>query len=243
MSDFSAEWENPEFDSVPTLAENAVFRVPGCDDTVLRKLLHESYRDFCRRSAALRTWRKIRLDPNETHYPIAPLLSGEIDCVTQVKWAWRHTDVRGCKVVGDAPPVLEIPYRISRHEIIGVPPLPHAEWIQTRENVGALPEDAEPDEPQKPSMWSVWVEAVEVPHMNEERAPKAFLARYGEAIVDGALVRMMSMQGRPWSDMEKARQHGVAYENAISEARLRCMQGGPAANAGKMNALDLSGMV
>ena len=217
MSDFYAEWERPEFDSVPTLAENAVWRLPGCDDTVLRKLLQESYRDFCRRSAALRTWRKIRLEPNETHYPIAPLLAGEIDCVTQVIWAGRRVPVRRWMVTGDVPPMLELPHAyVGRHCV---------------------------EETTDGRQWCVMVEAIEIPNISEERAPKTFLRRYGDAIIDGALARMFSMQGRAWTDAEQARQHAVAYENAISEARIRGMQGGPAANAGKMNALDLSGMV
>ena len=89
----------------------------------------------------------------------------------------------------------------------------------------------------------VLVEAVEVPRISEERAPRQFLRRYGDAIVDGALVRLFSMTNRPWSDPEQARQHGIAYSNALNEARLRGMNGGPAANAGKSFALDMRGMV
>ena len=84
---------------------------------------------------------------------------------------------------------------------------------------------------------------MEIPHIGEERAPKAFLQRYGDAIIDGALARLFSMSGKAWTDAEQARQHAVAYSNALSEARLRGMQGGPAANSGGTFALDLGGMI
>ena len=118
-----------------------------------------------------------------------------------------------------------------------------ANLVQHRVNVGTLPPEQADAEPPRPMPVAVWVEAVEIPHLNEERAPKGFLRRYGDAIVDGALVRMFSMQNRPWSDMEQARQRGVAYSNALSEARQRSMSGGPAANAGRGFALDMSSMV
>ena len=58
MADFTTEWERPEFDSVPSLAEDMVYLLPGCDAVLIRKMLQSAYRDFCRRSAALRTWRR-----------------------------------------------------------------------------------------------------------------------------------------------------------------------------------------
>ena len=218
MSDFAAEWERPEFDSVPSLAENAVWRLPGCDDTVLRKTLQEIYRDFCKRSAALRTWRKINLEPHTAHYMVAPILSGEIDCVTRVLRDGLYPLRQRCEwSVSGNPPFIDLPF---------------AKRIVASDTAV---EDVPPE--------FVLVEAVEIPHIGEERAPKAFLRRYGDAIVDGALFRLMSMTNRPWSDPEQARQHGIAYSNALSEARLRSANGGPAANAGQSFALDMSGMV
>jgi hypothetical protein len=218
MDFFETEWERPEFDSVPSLAENMVYLLRDCDDVLVRKTLQATYRDFCKRSAALRTWRKIELEAHETHYPVAPILSGEIDCVTQVMRDGRHPLRQGCdwKVIGD-PPFVELPFAKSIIE----------------------PDTAVEDVPPE----FVIVEAVEIPHISEERAPRSFLRRYGDAIVDGALARLFSMTNRPWSDPEQARQHGIAYSNALSEARLRSANGGPAANAGKSLALDMSGMI
>lgn len=252
MSAFETEWEKPEFDSVPSLAENAVWRLPGCDDTVLRKTLQEVYRDFCKRGAALRTWRKIELPLNDKDccglrdfdafavgFAVSPVLSGEIDCVTQVLWCGTLTPIRGWRVGGN-PPMLSIPH-LSAHNFFLASGRPA---IQEKPNVGVVDVTSpSPDTAVRTCAPAFLVEAVEIPHIGEERAPKAFLRRYGDAIVDGALFRLMSMTNRPWSDPEQARQHGVAYANALSEARLRGMNCGPSANAGRGFALDLSGMV
>jgi len=239
MGDFTTEWEMPEFDSVPTLAENMVYLLPGCDAVLIRKSLQWAYREFCRRSAALRTWRRIPVENGVTRYPIAPVLSGEIDCVTRVEWGLPRREVGGWRVFGDQP-VLELSWNRIRHDIFaGHPPV---EYVQDRVNVGSLPVETG-ERPRFHPAWSMWVEAVEIPHIGEERAPKAFLQRHGDALVDGALARLFSMQGKPWTDVEQFRQHAVAYENAVSEAKDRSMRGGPAANAGAGFALDMGGMV
>lgn len=241
MSAFETEWEKPEFDSVPSLAENAVYLLPECNDVILRKTLQEVYRDFCKRSAALRTWRKAALSLHGGGLAVAPVLSGEIDCVTQVCLVgpgW-HRHVRDWRFAG-SPPMLCIPH-LSEHDFfVGTF---DANLVQHRVNVGTLPPEDGAEEPPRPMPVAVWVEAVEIPSLNEERAPKAFLRRYGDAIVDGALARLFSMSGRPWSDPEQARQRGLSYSNALSEARQRGMNGGPDANAGRGFALDLSSMV
>lgn len=242
MGDFTTEWERPEFDSVPSLAENAVYLLPGCDDTVLRKTLQVIYRDFCRRSAAMRTWRRIPLEAGVCAYPVAPLLSGEIDCVTRVVWAHSRAAVNGWRVVGDAPPMLELPRGFARHSIDVS--MPDVVWVQEKENVAATPvEVSNSDDDNKVITASVLVEAVEIPHIGEERAPKEFLRRYGDVIVNGAIARMMSMPNRPWSNPEQALIHATEYQNTVSETRLRMIRGGNGANACSGFAVDMSGAV
>lgn len=242
MGDFTTEWEMPELDSVPSLAENMVYLLPGCDSVLIRKTLQATYRDFCRRSAALRTWRRIQVVKGLFRYPVAPMLSGEIDCVTQVLWAHSRVPVRGWRVTGDSPAMLELLRHFSLHYVDDAPP--NVVWVQGRENVGAQPVEVPNDDDERRRFCAaVMVEAVEVPHSNEERAPKEFLQRYGDALVDGALARLFTMQGKAWMDAEQARQHGAAYANAMSEARQRGLCGGASANAGPGFALDMGGMV
>ena len=245
MNFFETEWERPEFDSVPSLAQNMVYLLRDCDDFLVRKMLQETYRDFCKRSAALRTWRRVEVERDMGAWPVAPILSGEIDCVTQVLWDGTLFPIRGWRVGGN-PPILSMP-SLSEHDFFFGSRAPVG---QERPNVGSfepprppIPIDGEPPAPPRGVPRGILVEAVEIPHLNEERAPKSFLQRYGDALVDGALVRLFSMTNRPWSDSEQARQRGIAYSNALSEARQRGMCGGPTANAGRGFALDMSSMV
>lgn len=238
MGDFTTEWERPEFDSVPSLAEDMVYLLPGCDSVLIRKMLQATYRDFCRRSAALRTWRRVEAEPHVRMCPVVPVLSGVIDCVTRVLFGHSRREVRDWRVVGD-PPMLELPCTLRQYLIDETPGVV---WVQDKPNVGALPVVVEHGE-RHVVRCHLWVEAVEIPHIGEERAPREFLQRYGDALVDGALARLFSMTGRPWTDVEQARQRGVAYSNALSEARLRSQCGGGAANAGGGFALDMGSMV
>jgi hypothetical protein len=70
---FQTEQDVPRYESIAELAENVVYRVPGCDDLMIRKTLQEVYRDFCRRSCALRTVRKITFWSDECPiFPVTP---------------------------------------------------------------------------------------------------------------------------------------------------------------------------
>lgn len=69
---FQTEQDVPRYGSIAELAENVVYRVPGCDDLMVRKTLQEVYRDFCRRSCALRTVRRIK--SNTATLPIAAMI-------------------------------------------------------------------------------------------------------------------------------------------------------------------------
>lgn len=206
MTEYETDWERPDFDSVPSLAENTVWRLPGVDAVAVRKTLQDVYRDFCKRSAALRTWRRIALVDGTSRYPVCPVMSGQIDCIARVLHNGR-------------------------------------DWSAVRIGRGLEPEifTGEGD-------WHfhendfIEVETVEVPNISEERAPRAFLKRYGDALVAGALARLMSMAGKAWSDAEQARQNGVEYENAIAEARYRGYCGSAYAN-GSASSISMGGFV
>lgn len=85
MSSFNEEAEAPEFDNLASVAENLVFRLPGCDDVMIRKTIAETYRDFCRRTCVLKSRRRIELSHGERRYPLCPRGDGFIvDCVIGV---------------------------------------------------------------------------------------------------------------------------------------------------------------
>lgn len=57
INSFDTELETPELESLSSLAQHLVYRLPGCDDEMIRLTLREVYRDFCRRSCCLRVRR------------------------------------------------------------------------------------------------------------------------------------------------------------------------------------------
>lgn len=211
MTPYETEWEKPEFLQVPDLAENMEYLLPGIDPVTVRKTLQWAYRDFCSRSAALKTWRKVKIETGCVMYPVCPLIMSEIDSVTAV---WR----------GGTP----VPK--ARWRALGtIPPT-----VQLIEPFAAVVVNSA-DEPEY-----LWIEAVEVPAIGEESAPESFLRRYGQAIVDGALARLMLPQGRAWSNPEEGRMRAADYERAVCEARVRSIIGAGNAASQTPSALNMS---
>lgn len=61
------------------------------------------------------------------------------------------------------------------------------------------------------------------PKAGGEGCPEEFIERYAEAITAGAMHKLLTMSGRPWSDPQKAAIYGAEYADAISEASYRSL--------------------
>lgn len=211
MTPYETDWEKPEFSRVPDLAENMEYLLPGIDPVTVRKTLQWAYHDFCSRSAALKTWRKMPIEMGCVAYPVCPLVMGGIDCVTAVWRGGVPLPAGAWRAVGTMPPTVMLR-------------TPFADVVRDSA-----------DEPE-----FLWIEAVEVPDIGEENAPAPFLARYGQALVDGALARLMLPQGRAWSNPEEGRMRAADYERAVCEARTRATVGAGDAASQPASALDMS---
>lgn len=82
---FDTELETPELESLSSLAQHLVYRLPECDDATIRLTLREVYRDFCRRACCLRVRRHFH-GPC-CHIPVA--FGGTVLQVTEV-WSGTH---------------------------------------------------------------------------------------------------------------------------------------------------------
>ena len=83
---FETEWETLEYETLSSLAENLVFRLPGCTDVMIRKTIASVYRDFCKRTCCFTTRQKITLENGVREYPLYAIISDCIvDCVVGVK--------------------------------------------------------------------------------------------------------------------------------------------------------------
>lgn len=191
-SGFNEEADRPDYDNLAALAENIVYRVPGCTDLMVRKAIAETYRDFCKRTCVIRTRRRIEIRHGENDYCLHPKFPECIvDCVVGAYVGGRRVDLEG-----------------------------YAAW-----NGDAVHLDGRMLPPEGETAM-MDVECVEVPRIGSEHAPRLFIERYGDAIVSGALYRLMSMSGRAWSDPQQAMLEARLYENELTEHRTRHHSGG-----------------
>lgn len=89
---FENEMEAREVETLASLAEDIVFRLPGCTDLMVRKTIQSVYRDFCKKTSVLVTHRKIDIVKGVAHYGVAPLLRGcVVGCIRSARI--RHRDI------------------------------------------------------------------------------------------------------------------------------------------------------
>lgn len=215
---FQTEWEEPELESLATLAENLAYRLRGCDDTLVRKTLQEVAREFVADTQCLTTRQRLAVGEGGMCYPI-PLFGGNVAEVREV-WKFDRRLRRGIDwnwPIGSG-------LRIAPHLIptlgaapnVPVPPPSGARRYTPRTNVvGEAPSHIPPP----PSPFT----AVVVEHLPlfYERLPKVFLEVHGDAICSGVLSRLFAMANQPWSDPQQAAQELIRYDNAKSELRMK----------------------
>lgn len=85
-------------------------------------------------------------------------------------------------------------------------------------------------------------EVVCVPTRGSEDLPTWFSDMYGNAIISGALFRLFSMGGKPWSDDAQARTEAIAWQNALNDASAKTISGSQVGNS-PLNAINFEGML
>ena len=99
--DFHEESESPEYGNIAAIAEDLVYRLPGCTDLMVRKTIRDVYRDFCRRTCVLKTRRKIEVVHGKSDYHLHAVHPGcMIDTVVEVRLNGRVVDVEGFDFCG-----------------------------------------------------------------------------------------------------------------------------------------------
>ena len=218
---FQTEWEAPELESLATLAENLVYRLPGCDDTLVRKTLQEVAREFVADTQCLTSRQRLTLDEGGMCYPVS-CFGGK---VAEVREVWKFTRRLRKGVDWNWP--VGSGLRIAPHLLPRVGDCPDslapsgvnhidARRYTPRTNVvGSSSSDVRCD------IGQFFAVVVEHLPLFFERLPKAFLNMHGDAICSGVLSRLFSMSGRRWSDPQQAAQELARYDNAKSELRMR----------------------
>ena len=198
---FQQEQEAPELEMLSELAENLVFRLPRCEDVMIRKTIQEVFREFCRETKCLTAERMIEIELGRLDYPLSPVFGG---VVTDVRAAaigvQRLNPGIDYSTHGTKPLVLHLSPRWARIVPCHVPP-------------------AEAHIHLRPSFVRVVQE--EVPSLNSEKVPRGIIDLHGEAICSGVMARLCSMSGRSWTDPQVAALERANYENAKSELRMK----------------------
>lgn len=208
---FQNKQESPELVKIAELAENVIYRLPGCADVVVRKVIQEVYREFCRETKCLTEDRFLEIDDNRAEYPVSAMYHGVVGEVREV--VIEHIRLmrdRDYRVVTGRETVVVLADRYVC--------FPHNE----------CPEGAHParhrihvaEALMHRGMRRMRIRATEYPKMNSEIAPAWFIAKHGDAIVSGVLSRICAMSGRPWANQQIAGDERIRYENAKSEARM-----------------------
>lgn len=215
---FQTEWEEPELDSLSDLAENLVYRLPGCDDTLVRKTLQEVAREFVADTKCLTSRQPLEPDAGGLCFPV-PRFGGKVSDVREV-WKFNRRLRKGREwnyPIGTG-------LRISPH-LLPSPPSRGA-------SATAMPQNARRFVPSVNVMDGTPAEAADMPSpffavvveelpLFSEKLPRWFLQKHGDAICSGVLGRLFAMQNRQWSDPQQAADARVRYDNFKSEERMR----------------------
>ena len=208
---FQGEAGQPELASVSELAENLVYRLPGCTDIVVRKTIREVYREFCRETQCLTAERRLKLINRERIYPVSAMFGGVVCGVREVrldnlilKVGRDYTVNDGCDVILGMQHVLDMRGGCRENGMCD------GSFQVDRIHTG----DAHWRHPE------LVIVAYEIPKLESEKAPRWFIEKHGEAIVQGVLSKLLSVTGRPWSDPAKSAEARIEYENMKSETRM-----------------------
>lgn len=223
---YETEWEEPELDTLPSLAHHLVYRLNGCDDRIVRLTLQEVYRDFCRRSCCLRVRRHFDFEP-DGNYLVTPMFGGEVERIVAVyDGCLLLREGRDYTVSGN---ILHL--RRGRHNV--PPPNPPPEERPhglTPESLGygRLPFDFS-------------ISWIEMPSLASEKVPRWLLKKHGDTICAGVMARLTAMSNRPWSDPQMAAIESNRYEAALNAECQKLYAVGDSGNLG--NVFDTSDLI
>ena len=179
---------------VSGIAEDLVYRLPGCSDLMVRKELQNALRSFCRVTGALRVSREYSI-PSDGRVPLATALEASVQTVHGVAFGDVAVNRAYLSVEDGTPPVLVL----------------SESALSMAAALGAT---------------TVAVVYSLVPLPGAEEVPEWFLRDHWDGIASGAMSRLFSMLGRPWSDPAQAKDEASAYNVAVTAACLKTRRGG-----------------
>lgn len=224
---FDKEIEVKDFDTIANIAEDLVYRLPGCTDMMVRKTLQNTYREFAKASCVFKTVRHLPIVGKECHFgPTLPDMY--VDAVVDVRLAERKL-------------IEKLDYVIVNNSLISLLGMPNFDMGDGDEALKFIVDAADvPKEFHKGGVPALDIVCVEVPRHGSESAPSWFLEKFHDAIASGALYHLFSMKNKPWSDEAQAIVEKDAYNGFMNEARVRYVSGSQFGSGNLGNAIDTS---
>ena len=177
--------------TIRNLMENLIYRLPGCTELMIRKELQHTLIEFCEITGVLEIDIPICYQEGVSVYPLNAPSDFTITQINSFRTNWEK----------DSFDYLDF---TTRQELgnyfISFNRLPNNDDILKNPHLKYI------------------VRCVCVPTINCEDVPESFLQRFGTAIVSGTMARLMSMQGKAWSDVSQAAIKNIEYQNALNDA-------------------------
>lgn len=223
---FNEEAEGIEIKHLGDLAGEMVYRLPGCSALMIRKELQQSWYEFASRTGILRFPMKMALVEGKRKYGLTAPCPAAISRVSGFMLAME-----------DADGVHPHRYEWAWHRIGYANNGEHATVL--------LDFNIDADFLKTDNRLLCKLECR--PLVATEDIPAPMYARWGHAIVAGAMAHLCALNtnkynyqvagNRPWADPALAQQSQIEFENAINEASLDTMRD----PRGNINAVNWEG--
>ena len=192
----------PQSDStkadLKSLVGDVVYRVQGCSDLMVRKMLQEAWRDFAERTGIMKYTFSATLASATYRYALSDASTDDETCVGSIECAWM-------KKSGEAPRRLFE----ARDIVLDTKSSPQAIVLTKLPTITGT--DAITN-------YTVVAQLRMLPKRGSENIPTGILERHGGAIVHGALARMFAMANQAWSDTAQAQIESALYDKACEDA-------------------------
>lgn len=191
--------------NLAALADQCIYRLPGCSDLMLRKEMQKVIVEMCEYTSALIFPITIEIHPLVNTYYI-PLPFDYVSCrVDSVKTSHPETSrITPDDVEIDWEPVPRIIFKktYTKEELAQIENGDNARPFEITVNINAMPT------------------------LGTDDYPESFLRRWQSTIVSGTLARLFSMADKPWSDATHASIEANAYNNGLNDIAVRRLTNG-----------------
>lgn len=191
--------------NLSALAEQCIYRLPGCSDLMLRMEMQKTIVEVCEMTPAMVFPVTFEVQPLVTKYYI-PIAIEFVAC---------HIDSVETNHPGES--------RISPDDIIVKwDPVPHIVLKRafTKEELNII-ENGEKREP-----FEITVNVCATPTLGCDDYPESFLRRWQSTIIAGTLARLLMMTGKAWSDPTCAAIEANSYQNGLNDIAVRRLTNG-----------------